>query len=533
MNTKLLLIYLFIGTSYVCVAQVIEKGQPVKISNPNYPDYSIDLDKEWNVFTNDPKSKIELYCPDFRLSEASPCEDYLSVDDGNEIRKFCGSQSDLQIIAKGQKMSLKLHVSPRSWAAMNCEARLWYPIIPKEVKLQLRGPVFSLHTPESMPAKFDQRWIFKTDPGLKVALTCNDFRYSPTDPCQNGMEVNDGQNTHVFCGGASGLKVFSVGTELQVKFFTGIWGGGTAKCLVQAVNGPSNYQYENEVSEEIDSSEHGTKPGVKSTTCKCGWTNKPLRRIAHGKETGINEYPWMVAIRESLKPGDEPPPFHFCGGSIITHYHVLSAAHCIYYRMNEELYAVMGEHNIRTTTDTDATQHIRIARKIFPQDYSYDDQNHDITILVLEKPIEFNDKVGPVCLSPEKLNLAYKHVLVTGWGMTHLGRPSDVLMKAYLRVLDLNECADIWGYIFSANENAHKVCTDSRKRDTCSGDSGGPLVTLDKETNRYTQVSLVSFGAGCNVGRPTVHTEVAPFYNWILQVIRDTYPQEMICTKQN
>nr|QHB21628.1 venom S1 protease with CUB domain 11 [Platymeris rhadamanthus] len=528
-------LYLFFGI--ICSSKtqnvdiLLEGDRSVEVNSPNYPNYASSANMRWNLFSKDPKAKIQLTCGDFRLINTSPCQDYVSIDTGGEIKKLCGTHSGITVISEGQSMVVQLYVGLGSSCALNCEARLLLPIIPTEVTLHLRDPAYLLHTPKDNRPHTDRRWIFRTVPGIRLALTCNDFRYSLTNPCKNGMEVSDGQQTHIFCGSQSGLQIFSVGQEIKVKLFTGIYGGGTAKCIVQAVNGPSNLQFENEVSQEIDSSEHGTKPGIKSTTCKCGWTNKAAGRIAHGKETGINEYPWMVAIRESLKPGDKPPPFHFCGGSILTHYHVLSAAHCVYYRMDEELYAVLGEHNIRTTTETDATQHIKIVKKIIPDDYNYPDQYHDIALLVLEKSIIFNERVGPICLSPKKFNLAYKHILLTGWGLTQTFRPSDILMKAYLRVLDLNVCGDLWGYGFNIDEDAHKVCTDSRKRDSCSGDSGGPLVTLDPETNRYTQVSLVSFGAGCNVGKPSVSTEIAPFYDWILKVIKDTYPQEMVCNK--
>uniref|UniRef100_A0AB38ZEK7 Venom S1 protease with CUB domain 8 n=1 Tax=Oncocephalus sp. TaxID=2944721 RepID=A0AB38ZEK7_9HEMI len=537
MFDRKLIIFLFIGIFCKLNAQQFDKlltgNQREILNSPNYPEYSTPTDTQWNLSTNDPKAKIELTCNDLRLYQYSPCQDFVLIHDGSNEKKVCGSQSGITTVSTGQKMTVQLHIGPGSTGAVSCEARLLLPAVVKEVTLRLRDPAYLFRTPENMPARTDEHWLFKTVPGTRLALTCNDFRYVETNPCNNGVEINDGQSTQIFCGTQSGLKIFSVGLEIRVKFFTGLYGrGGTAKCMVQAVNGPSNLQHENEVSEEIDSSEHGVTPGVKSTNCKCGWTNKSPSRIAHGTETGINEYPWMVAIRESLKPGDKPPPFHFCGGSIITHYHVLSAAHCVYYRMDEELYAVVGEHNIRIDDETDATQHIKIAKKIIPEDYNYPNQHHDIVVLVLEKPIEFNQKVGPICLSPEKFNLAYQHILLTGWGITHLRKPSDFLRKAYLRVVDLNVCADYWQYGFSIGEDSHKVCTDSRSKDSCSGDSGGPLVTLDPETNRYVQVSLVSFGGGCMVGKPSVSTAIAPFYNWILKIIRDTYPQEMVCNKQ-
>ena len=45
-------------------------------------------------------------------------------------------------------------------------------------------------------------------------------------------------------------------------------------------------------------------------------------KIINGFETKPNEYPWQVAL---VKSGRHTP---FCGGSIISDKHVLTAAHC-------------------------------------------------------------------------------------------------------------------------------------------------------------------------------------------------------------
>lgn len=47
------------------------------------------------------------------------------------------------------------------------------------------------------------------------------------------------------------------------------------------------------------------------------------------------------------------------------------------------------------------------------------------------------------------------------------------------------------------------------------GDSGGPIVYLDPDTNRYTLVGVVSYGAECASVTPGVNTEVAAYLDWI------------------
>lgn len=54
---------------------------------------------------------------------------------------------------------------------------------------------------------------------------------------------------------------------------------------------------------------------------ECGVPNR-VTRIVGGHETQVNEYPWMVML---VTPSTD---FNFCGGSLITSRHVLTAAHC-------------------------------------------------------------------------------------------------------------------------------------------------------------------------------------------------------------
>ncbi|KAF6215318.1 hypothetical protein GE061_010070 [Apolygus lucorum] len=93
----------------------------------------------------------------------------------------------------------------------------------------------------------------------------------------------------------------------------------------------------------------------------------------------------------------------------------------------------------------------------------------------------------------------------------------------------INKCATAWGGMISTN-NPTQLCTLSKKETACQGDSGGPVVWLDRQTNRYTLVGLVSFGAACTDERPTVNTRVAAYLPWIQQQIAATKPSAT-CTK--
>ncbi|KAF2358250.1 Serine proteases trypsin domain [Trinorchestia longiramus] len=63
-------------------------------------------------------------------------------------------------------------------------------------------------------------------------------------------------------------------------------------------------------------------------TCTCG---QKLTRIVGGHETHVSEYPWQVAVVNSATGRQ------FCGGSLLTDSHILSAAHC--FIVNREAHA--------------------------------------------------------------------------------------------------------------------------------------------------------------------------------------------------
>nr|QHB21574.1 venom S1 protease 3 [Platymeris rhadamanthus] len=283
-----------------------------------------------------------------------------------------------------------------------------------------------------------------------------------------------------------------------------------AKCYVQATK-----PYIDIPEKLIDSSEHGlVHRSKKPNSCKCGWTNKAPSRIVGGREAGLHEYPFPVLIMFASNR------FPFCGGSIITERHILTAAHCTDPFRDRVLAVAVGEHDVRTSKETKATK-IHIVKKIY-QHEGYDDSGNvnDIAILEVDPKIEFNDKVGPVCIPTAQQNHADQYVKVMGWGLTkdksERGQASPVLRKVNLRVIHPDVCKTIYRINTS---KLTQICTYNNLKDSCQGDSGGPLVRLNPETNMYEQVALVSYGRKCGSTDPAVNTDVAAFLPWIKKQI--------------
>ncbi|CAH1395975.1 unnamed protein product [Nezara viridula] len=262
---------------------------------------------------------------------------------------------------------------------------------------------------------------------------------------------------------------------------------------------------------------------VQSTnpTCECGWRNRA--RIIGGKETCKNEFPWMVAI------GDIKNNFsQFCGGSIITPWHILTAAHCTEGKDSDDIGVIIGGHDI-TNLGEDTSELITIEQIVEHEDYDEIKFINDIAILVTSEQIFLNKNVGPVCLPNKRINLVDQYVKVTGWGLTtHPGKPSSVLRQVNLKVIPIDQCKKDWSDI-SETDPPTQLCTFRKNKDSCFQDSGGPLVWLDPDTNRFIQVALVSYGGKCGGSRPAVNTAVFPFLEWINAHVEETKPEAHVC----
>nr|AQM58394.1 venom s1 protease 16 [Pristhesancus plagipennis] len=275
---------------------------------------------------------------------------------------------------------------------------------------------------------------------------------------------------------------------------------------------------------EEDSSEYGIVPGARKTSCPCGRLNKNQARIVGGKETEINEFPFIAGIRTLFSP------HVFCGGTIISEYHVLTAAHCTEPRRHEEFAVILGDHNVYDTSETKSSIIYNV--KTFIEHELYDKlgrTEYDIALLITEKQINFNLHIEPACFPNAKINLLGQRVKVIGWGAQYTNGPhSDILRKVNLDVVDLKKCDEYFTGIDTANPS--QICTHTPNADSCQGDSGGPVVWRDPETNRYTLIGVVSYGDVCGKS-PGVNTDVFYHREWINKHMMATSPSAKRCIK--
>lgn len=268
---------------------------------------------------------------------------------------------------------------------------------------------------------------------------------------------------------------------------------------------------------------------------QCGFSSAGQTRIFFGEDSPLGAYPWIALLGYTSR--FQPQVVWGCGGSLINSRYVVTASHCTAeeFTFNRDLTQIrLGEHDLSSEIDcetrsgsrTCAPPHqtftpVEIIRH--PDFNTRGTVSDDIALIRLDREVEFNAFVGPVCLpsSSTDLNafLAGRQAFVSGWGATERGPDTQVLQQVRIPFVSRDECNPHYNNALLPEQ----VCFGGDgRRDSCFGDSGGPVVSPAPGGNIFNLLALVSFGQpSCGVvGVPAVYTSISAYRNWILENIK-------------
>lgn len=234
--------------------------------------------------------------------------------------------------------------------------------------------------------------------------------------------------------------------------------------------------------------------------------------IIGGHPAADGEYPFMASLQLKAAPGTGLDK-HFCGGTLIDPFTVLTAAHCVAGSKAKDIRAVVGTSVL--TSGQGETRNVR-AVDSHPK-FSF--PNYDAAVLALDEPVQNVD--APLLPTPgtDALERPGTTATVIGWGNTieqSTGNPGsgnehypDRLQEVAVPLVSRAECRAAYQDVPIDDT---LVCAGVTHKDACQGDSGGPLLvpgTLDDGRKAWFQVGIVSGGTGCaGTGNPGYYARV-------------------------
>ncbi|CAG0921184.1 unnamed protein product [Notodromas monacha] len=263
-------------------------------------------------------------------------------------------------------------------------------------------------------------------------------------------------------------------------------------------------------------------PATSSSSSGIQIVDDRLGKIVGGNEMSYGSFPWQAEI-EGFSATQRRWKHH-CGGALISQWHVLTAAHCIRARPKEYLLVKLGEHRLDSSDSHEETY--KVASMVHHTNHRANGPySDDIGVLKLDREVEFNGFIKPICLPQSDDQYVPGTVCtVTGWGLQNdkdSTSLSKTLLGAKVPVISSEICKQDAVY----GKRSQKILEGMMCAgyldggiDACGGDSGGPLSC--KINGRYVLLGLVSWGDGCaRRDRPGVYVKVSHYLDWIMKSV--------------
>nr|XP_032528007.1 serine protease gd-like isoform X3 [Danaus plexippus plexippus] len=264
----------------------------------------------------------------------------------------------------------------------------------------------------------------------------------------------------------------------------------------------------------------------KNEQCGKVLRNNPNPLVVNGKPTLEGQWPWQIALYQTQTVDSK----YICGGTLVSHKHVVTAAHCVTRKgssrtVNKNTLTVyLGKHNLRTSVEG---VEIRLVGEItvHPQ-YNASSFSRDLSILKLRKAVEYTEFIRAACLWPENqidlTNVIGKKGSVVGWGFDETGVATEELTLVEMPVVDQETCIRSYSEFFARFTSEYTYCAGYRDgTSVCNGDSGGGMV-FEMQGSWYLR-GLVSLSVArqneyrCDPTHYVVFTDLAKFLSWIKQ----------------
>lgn len=158
-------------------------------------------------------------------------------------------------------------------------------------------------------------------------------------------------------------------------------------------------------------------------------------RVVNGTDALEGEFPFVVSLRYTIYNS------HQCGGTIISPYYILTAAHCVPASNASNYNIQFGDANINAEADS---LNLEDVIEVIPHEgYNPDNQyEHDIALMRLKNPLYFSRTISSIELPKQGEPIASGlSATLVGWGLNATdGLVQDRLQKVDLKTYAAGDC---------------------------------------------------------------------------------------------
>lgn len=481
------------------------------IESPNYPDdyYPNDTQIMYRVEVKlgsrvrQEQARIQVTFEVFLMERSAFChKDGLDlVDRTGEVRAYCGPQSGRNFLMEDSIIVMRMYTDATGHdRGFRIRVRLYQSPCGGLFRDQRSAFITSPDYPYSYGAHRLCVWRIETRPEMRIKLTFTgwfDIRSDNHETCfMDYIEITRTgsfeTDSHRYCGQTRPRTIVSKTNRLELKFVSDCCEEGRGfKVRFDVVPARS----------VVPPAATDKYVPISCQLAECGTPQMLIPRIVGGMEYYAHKHPWLVAIFDHYSQ-------FICVGSLISHTHVLTAAHCC--ENQKELRVKTGVHRL--------TEGPFIRVEYCAMHHAYMKRNlvNDVAVLVLAESVPFNDFQRPICLPIDAEDMAGREGRIAGWGReSYGGRDRQTPKEAAVPFVAQPECAAKYGAIILASN----ICAGGGMEDACQGDSGGPLMSFWHSPGKVVQIGIVSTGIGCGrKGHPGIYTRTTEYHDFVYNI---------------
>lgn len=229
-------------------------------------------------------------------------------------------------------------------------------------------------------------------------------------------------------------------------------------------------------------------------------------RVIGGEDAPEGSIPYQVSL-QYIYGG------HYCGGSILNEYWIVTGANCLYGYNHSHIQIVAG-----TNEWENPPEELIYMPDEFIIHCQYEkpyDHHNDIGLIRLKTPLKFSERINKIELATKPLTEG-DVLQLSGWGLTENGGseiPYAKLQRLNVNFLPYQQCRGALSN--SPLMDYSQICTFNRQGEgVCFGDSGGP-VTMDGKL-----YGVASWGKPCGQGYPDMYSSIIYYHDFIRKHVK-------------